>query len=132
MQYYAEQTTMDRQPVVIAVIDKAQLPELIHEMTDPRPGCADHLCQAILTDSGEYRFGSAFLAKMSKQQENPSQTLLARVEKLIDEIRFVSDVARQQMRDKQFRDVVRALAYAACLDAEKPKVYWFLDFTICR
>jgi hypothetical protein len=70
------------------------------------------------------------VSNILKGEENPSQTLLARVEKLIDEIRFVSDVARQQMRDKQFRDVVRALAYVACLDAEKPKVYWFLDFTI--
>ena len=62
---------MDHQPVVSGVIDKAQLPELIHEMTDPRPGCADHFCQAILTDSGKHRFGSAFLAKMSEQQEDP-------------------------------------------------------------
>ena len=93
VQDHAEEATVNRQPVVIAVIDKAQFPEPIHEMIDPRSGCADHLCQAILTDSGEYRFGSAFLAKMSKQQENPSQTLLARVEKLVDEIRFVSDAA---------------------------------------
>ena len=71
VQNHAEQATVDRQPIAIAVIDKAQLPELIHEMTDPRPGCANHLCQAILSDSGEHRFGSAFLAKMSKQQENP-------------------------------------------------------------
>jgi hypothetical protein len=89
VQDHAEEATMDRQPVVIAVIDKAQLPELIHEMTDPRPGCADHLCQAILTDSGEHRFGSAFLSKMSAQQKDPGQTLFARVEKLVDEIRFV-------------------------------------------
>jgi hypothetical protein len=47
---------MDFQPAVVAVIDKAQLPELIHEMTDPRPGGANHLCQVVLTDSGNYRF----------------------------------------------------------------------------
>jgi hypothetical protein len=29
-------------------------------------------------------------------------------------------------------DFVRALAYAACLDAEKPKAYRFLDCAICR
>ena len=62
---------MNRQPGAFAVINKAQLPELIHEMTDPRPGCADHLCQTILTDSGEHRFGAAFLAKMSEQQKDP-------------------------------------------------------------
>lgn len=93
MQNHAEQATVDRQPVVIAVIDKAQLPELIHKMTDPRPGCAYHLRQAILTDTGEHRFGSAFLAKMSKQQKDPRQTFFARVEKLIHEIRFISGIA---------------------------------------
>ena len=90
---HAEEATVDRQPVVIAVIDKAMFPEPVHEMTDPGPGRADHLCQAILTDSGDYGFSLAILAKMRKQQENSSQTLLARVEKLVDEILFVSDVA---------------------------------------
>ena len=68
---------MDRQPAVGAVIDKAKLPELVHEMTYPRPGCADHLCQISLTDPGKHRLGSAFLAEMGKQQEDPRQTLLA-------------------------------------------------------
>ena len=74
---------MDRQPAA-SVIDKAELPELIHEMTDPRPGGADHLRQVFLIDSGKYGFGFSFLAKMSQQEENPSQALLAGVEKLID------------------------------------------------
>jgi hypothetical protein len=73
---------MDRQPAV--VIDKAKLPELLHEMTDPRPGCADHWRQVFLIDSVKDNLGSTFLAKMSQQQENPSHTLLAGVEKLID------------------------------------------------
>jgi hypothetical protein len=58
---------MDRQTAVVALIDKAQLPELIHEMTDSRPDGADHLGQVVLTDSGNYRFCSAFLAEMSQQ-----------------------------------------------------------------
>ena len=32
---HAEEATVDRQPVVIAVVDKAMLPEPVHEMTDP-------------------------------------------------------------------------------------------------
>ena len=32
---YTEEATLNRQPAVAAVIDKAKLPELIHEMTDP-------------------------------------------------------------------------------------------------
>jgi len=35
---------MDLHPAFFAVIDKSQRPELIHEMTDSRPGGADHLC----------------------------------------------------------------------------------------
>ena len=74
---------MDRQRAA-AVIDKAKLPELVHEVTDPRPGGADHLGQVFLIDSGKYGFGFSFLAKMGQQQENPGQALLAGVEKLID------------------------------------------------
>ena len=85
---------MDHQPAAgAAVIDKAQLPELVQGMTDPRPGGAHHLRQVFLIDSGNDNFGSTFLAKMSQQQENPCQALLAGVEKLVDEILFISDVA---------------------------------------
>jgi hypothetical protein len=94
VQDHAQEAAVNRQPPGEAfVIDKAQLLELIHEMTDPRPSRADHLRQVFLIDSGMYSFSSTFLPKMSQQQENPSQTLLAGVEKLIDEIPFESDVA---------------------------------------
>ena len=99
VQDYAAEATVDCHFSAV-VIDKAKLPELIHEEIDPRPGCADHLCQVFMIDPGNYSFGLALLVEMGQQQENPSQTLLGRVEKLVDEIRFVSDVARKQMRDK--------------------------------
>ena len=86
---------MDRQSGTI-VVDEAQIPELIHEMTDSRTGRADHLRQRILIYCGNCGFVSIFLAEMS-QQQNPGQTLLDRVEQLINEIRFVADVARKQM-----------------------------------
>ena len=38
---HAEETAMHRQRAAACAIDKAQLPELVHEMTDPRPGGAD-------------------------------------------------------------------------------------------
>ena len=75
VQDYAEEATVNRQSA-IAIIDKAKLSEFVHEMADPRAGGANHLCQVILTDPGNNRFGSAFLAKMSKQQENPGQSFL--------------------------------------------------------
>jgi hypothetical protein len=70
VQHHAQKATMDRQPAVVAVIDKTQLPEFIHEMTDSRPGRADHLRQAFLIDARKYRFGSTFLAKMRQQQQH--------------------------------------------------------------
>ena len=95
---------MDRQPGFTVVIDKAKAPELVHKMIDPRPGGADHLCQVFLIDPGHDGFGPALLAKMGQQQQKPSQALLAGVEQLVDEIRFVADDAGQQMRDKYFRE----------------------------
>lgn len=62
----AEEAAMDRRRSAV-VIDKAQRPELIHELTDSRPGCADYFCQGFLIDSGKNGFSSAFLAKMSQQ-----------------------------------------------------------------
>ena len=44
--------------------------------------------------------GFAFLAEIRQQQEQPRQALLARIEQLIDQIRFDADGARQQMRDE--------------------------------
>ena len=58
---------MDRQRAVAIVIDKAEFPELIHKMTDPRPGGTDHLCQLFLIDSGKFSFGFTSLAKMRQQ-----------------------------------------------------------------
>src|SRR5258707_15053222 len=95
---------MDRKSGVTVIIDKAELSELIHEVADARTGGAEHLRQVFLIDPGNYRFGFALLAKMGQQQKDPSQALLAGVEKLVDEVRFVSDIAGQQMTDKHFRE----------------------------
>ena len=90
----AEEAAMDLQSAAGAfVIDKTQLLELVHEMTDPRPGGAHHLRQVFLIDSGKDTLGSTFFAKMRQQQENPRQTLLAGVEELVDKILFVSQAA---------------------------------------
>ena len=43
VQEYAEEAAIDRQRAASVVVDKAKLPELIHEMTDARAGGADHL-----------------------------------------------------------------------------------------
>ena len=92
---------MDRQRAVAIVIDKAELPELVHEMTDPRPGGAHHLCQLFLIDSGKFSFGSTFLAKTRKQQENPGQAFLTAIEESIHEIFFDSTHTGKQVGDKK-------------------------------
>ena len=77
---------MDHQPAHgTIVINKTQFLELVHEMTDPRPGGAHHLRQMFLIDSGKDTLRAPFLAKMSQQQKNPRQALLAGVEKLVNE-----------------------------------------------
>jgi hypothetical protein len=82
---------VDRQTA--GIVDKAKLLELLHEMTDPRSRCADHLRQVFLIDSWEDGFGPAFLPKMCKQQEGPGEAFFAGIKKLVHEIRFVSNIA---------------------------------------
>ena len=63
---------MNLQPAPAIIVNEAQRSKLIHEKTDPRPGCAHHPCEGLLTDLGDYSLGHACLAEASKQQQNPS------------------------------------------------------------
>src|SRR5208283_2380521 len=76
------------------VMNETQFPESVHEKTDSRTSRTDHLGQGLLADLGNYRLGFAFLAKMSEQQKDPGQPFFARIEKLIHQIFFVTDVPR--------------------------------------
>jgi hypothetical protein len=111
VQDYVEEAAVYCQSAVI-VINEAKLSKFVHEMTDPRSRGPYHLSQRILVDPWNYGFGPAFLPEMSQQQENPGQAFLARIEKLVDKVRFVSDVAGKQMPDKQFRDIMLFAKYA--------------------
>ena len=46
---------------------------------------------------GDDRLGPAFLAEIGQEKKRPRQTLLARIEELIDQILFDPDRARQEM-----------------------------------
>ena len=105
-QHHAQEAIADRQRAIARIVDKAHRPELVHEMTDPRPRSTDHLCQVFPIDSGMDRFASAFLAKMRQQQENSGQAFLAGVEQMVYQILFKANVARKQVRHEQFRDSV--------------------------
>ena len=50
MGQHTEEATMGRQLTVVTGIDGAHLSELILELADSRPGCADH--QTLPTEAG--------------------------------------------------------------------------------
>src|SRR4029453_4853263 len=91
------------------VVDEAELPELVHEATDSRPSGADHLRQHFLTDLRNHGLGLALLPEVGQQQEHPSQSLLARVEQLINQVFLESHIAGQQVLHEllgEFRPLV--------------------------
>ena len=91
---------MDLQCTV--VLDKAQLPKLVHEMTHTRSRRADHLREGLLADLRENGLRSAFLAKIGQQEQSARQPLLARVEQLVDQAPFNEYGSSQEMPDEHF------------------------------
>jgi len=87
---------MNLQPA-LAIVEEAQLSEPIHEKTDPRPGGAYHLCEGLLTHLGDESLGLTVLAEMSQQQQYAGQSFFTGIEKLVNQILFVSDVPCQQI-----------------------------------
>jgi hypothetical protein len=100
MQNDIQQGTMHFEAAAV-VVNETQFSKFIHEETDAGPCRADHLCKCLLTDFRANRFRFAFLAKVRQQQEQPSQTFLARIEQLIDEVCFDADGPAKKMRDEQ-------------------------------
>ena len=90
-----EQRAVDLETAV--VMNETQFPKPVHKKTDARTSRAYHLGQGLLTDLGNYRLGYAFLAKTGEQQKDAGQPFFARIEKLINQIFFVTDVPRQQI-----------------------------------
>jgi hypothetical protein len=94
---------LDLQGIASLIINETQFSEPVHEETDPPASCAHHLCQRFLTDLGDRNFGLSFLAKASKKEEDASQPFLAGIEKLVNQVFFMSDVPRQQVRYEHIR-----------------------------
>ena len=86
---------MDFHRAVVA--DEPQFAEFVHEEAHAGACGADHLGQRLLAHLGDDRLGSAFLAEIRQEKKSPRQTLLARIEELIDQILFDPDRARQEM-----------------------------------
>ena len=82
------------------VVDEAHFAKSVHKEAHSRPGGANHFGQGSLAhlQDGGMRLG--LRTKAREQQESSCQPLLAGVEKLIEEVFFDSDNAREQMRDQ--------------------------------
>ena len=67
MQHGVQQRIVNVNLAVVA--DEPQFSKLVHEMTDARAGCPDHLCQGFLTDFNIDWLRISFLAEMGKKQQ---------------------------------------------------------------
>ena len=70
------------------VVNKAEFVEMVHEKTDTRPRCTDHLGQFVFRDLWNQPLKLIGLAKFRHQQEYPRQAFLAGVEELVEKIRL--------------------------------------------
>jgi hypothetical protein len=95
---------VDLQLTVVA--NEAQLSEPVHEKAHPRAGSAHHLRQSLLTDFGDCDFGLSVFAEVSEQKKNASQSFLTGIEKLVNQVLFVSDVPCHQISDEHVRKCV--------------------------
>src|SRR5205807_3586910 len=102
VQNYIEERAVDLQSTVFpsGIVNKAQFPEPVHEKTDPRTGSADHLREGFLTDLGNHGLRNPFLSKMSQHKKDAGQTLFTGIKQLVDQILFITDIARQQIGDE--------------------------------
>jgi hypothetical protein len=98
---HTEKAATHRDGVVAMVVDKTELPKLVHEMADPRSGSSDHLGQVFLIDFGTCRSVSTFRAQLRKLQKNPGQAFLAEIEESIRKVFFNSTHTGKQVDDNK-------------------------------
>ena len=77
------------------VLDETELVELDHEGAHARPGGADHLRERLLAFLRYDPLWPSLLAEVRHQEERSCQTLLARIEELIDQVLFDSGIPSQ-------------------------------------
>ena len=82
------------------VSNEAQLSEFSHEIVDTSAGCANLLRQHFLRYLGKHRLGYLLHSVASEYQKSASQSFLAGVEKLVDQVLLDSYVAFKQISDE--------------------------------
>src|SRR5437660_937281 len=73
-----QQRAVNFQLAVVA--DESLSPKLLHRGADFGASLANQLGQSLLTHFGNHRLGLAFLAEIGKQEKDPREPFLARVE----------------------------------------------------
>lgn len=67
------------------VFDKSQLTKPVHEKTDSGTGCTDHFRESLLANLRNLHL-IARLTELRQQKQCPSESLFARIEKLIHQV----------------------------------------------
>lgn len=88
------------------VVDEAELTKSVHEEAD-----ADRVVPIISASvswliGGYDRLRLSLRAEIRKDQEQAGETFFVRVEKLVDEIRFDANIARQQVRGEPLGELL--------------------------
>ena len=94
------------------VLNEAEFPEFVHEKVDSGARCANHFRQNLLGNLGKQFLRLGFLTVASEQQKSPSQSFLAGVKELIDQILLNSDIPGQHMRDEAVREGMFSVEHA--------------------
>src|ERR1051325_7477462 len=95
----AQQRTVNLHLAV--VLDEAQFSKTVHKKAYPRSRRPHHVREGLLAEFRDHRLGFGFLSELSQQQKDARQTLLAGIEKVIDQIRLDARIAREKKRDER-------------------------------
>ena len=109
MEHDVEKGTVDFHAAV--VVNESHFSELIQKKADARACCAHHLRQSLLTQLRDYVVLPSVFSVTRQEQQDSSQSLFAGIEKLVNEVRFVSDISGQQMHHELVRKHVLPMKY---------------------
>jgi hypothetical protein len=101
MKHDAQERRLDLDPAV--VVDKAQLPELVHEEVDA-PACSPHdFGERFLRQSRHNPLRRAVLRSVPRQeQKRTGEPPFNRVEEMVDEIFFDADISLEHVCQELF------------------------------
>jgi len=98
--------------LAVFVLNKAKLPEFVHEKIYAGTGGANGLREHLLGHFGNYLARVAASAVAGKEKQNARQAFFAGIEKLIDQVGFNPGVSRKHVGNKNVRELVLAVKNA--------------------